>query len=418
MEFLRDKSFPVIDGADWNPNNVNLSAILQSTFIKMDFFITHKITRCADPRDPESTIFCWRYNKGYPILYKSFLIQSNKTRSDLLNKLKEIDFVIRVDQKLVNASITHFLSFLEEKLALEYTGRQQTPIVLRIKDISRVLTPHSKINFDWLAIINQGFLEHSQAVSSDEEILIDDWTIFAKSLELIENTFTRNMIDVFFIVFLLRYEHTFIPYPLNRLNSYDKKEIQRFEQCLNLLEANFAPTMLSLLSNNYQFSNNYVEEFVHEGVLDVLRDLEETKNIEVVVKDDIRRKFKKIKIILGVHEEIREIYKMKELHQELDLSGNEGILETSMKLIAYNEKLNNEPRNSWYFIVNQLSHLSNLRYFPEIDVLFVPIEYLLYPFFDSERPRFFNTASLFTEVVFSMQEGLKKYLLSVSLILN
>lgn len=414
MEFLSDKSFPVIDGADWDSLNVNLSALLQSPFIKLDFFILHKITRCSDPRDPESTIFCWRYNKGYSILYKSFVTQSNKTRSDLLKKLKEIDFVIRVDNNLVNASITHFLSFLEEKIAMEYSERQQVPIVLRIKDISRVLIPNSKMNFDWLSIINQGFLEHSQAVSVDEEILIDDWTIFATSLELIESTFVRNMVDVFFIVFLLRYEHTYVPYPLNRLNSYEKEEIQRFEQCLNFLEANFAPTTLSLFSNDYQVSNNNVEEFVNEAVGDVLRDIEETGNVEIVVKDDINRKLKKIKIILGMNEEIREISKMRELYQELELNGNEGLLETSMKLIAYNEKLNNEPRNSWYFNVNQLSHLNNVKYFPEIDVLFIPVEYLFYPFYDFDRTRFFNTASLYTEIVLSMQEGLKKYLLSVS----
>lgn len=415
VEFLRNKSFPLIDGADWDPKNIDLSALLQSSFIKLDFFVAHKITRCLDPRDPESTIFCWRYNKGYTILYNNFVMQSNKTRSDLIKKLEALDSEIKVDQNLVNASITHFLIFLQDKLALEHSGRQQIPIVLRIKDISRVLIPNSKINFDWLAIVNQGFLEHSQAVSSDEEILIDDWTIFSKSLELIENTFIRNMVDVFFIVFILRYEHTFIPYPLKRPNTFETKEIQRFEQCISYLEANFSPTMLSLFSNSYQVDNNsHVEEFVREAVQEVLEDIEKSEKIEMAVRDDIKRKFRKIKVILGVNEEILDASKMRELHQELGLDGSEGLLETSTKLIAFNEKLNNEPRNSWLFLVNQLSHLSNVKYFPEIDVLFIPIEYLFYPFYDVERSRFFNTASLFTEIVLSMQEGLKKYLLSVS----
>lgn len=406
----------MIDGADWSLTNTNISAILQSPFIKLDFFITHKIGRCVDPRDPETTILCWRYNKIFDVSYKSFFNDTSKTRVNILKKLKEIDYMVTVDAELVNASISHFLNFLENKISLNYPGREQIPLIIKIKDISRILLPpDTKLHLDWLAIVNEGFLEHSQAVSDEEEILIEDWSIFAKSLELIESTNLRNIIDVFFIVFLIRYEHTYNPYSSKGELVKQKYDTERFEICLNFLQMNLAPGMLSLLSNEYKVKNKQVESFINEALKEVLSEINEVSNIESVVKDDIKRKFKKIKIIYGINEEIYDSEKMKELYQEIELNGDEGILETTNKLIIFNEKLNNEPRSNWHFLVNQLSHLGSIKYFPEIDVLFIPIEYLMYPYYDVARPRFFNTATLFAETVLNVHEGLKRYMISVNI---
>lgn len=410
--FLKDKSIALIDGAEWNPDKVNLTEILQSTLVNIEFFLNHKISRCLDPRDPESQLFCWRYSKTSELYQKSLINRANKTRLNFLERFIELDSLIRVDQNLVNASITHFLNYLEEKLSFE--NETQTPLIIRIKDISRMLTPTSNLSLNWLTIINRGFLEHSQAVSDDEEILIDDWKLFSESLEMIEKTPVRIFVDVIFLAVLIRHEHSY----KTHITQIDvkSKNILRFEQCLNILEVNFAPATLSLFAKNFDVDKLGVKDFVEEIIGNILQELENSENLEYVIKDDVRRKFGKMKIIFGVNDELQNKSKMEEMFEELDLNGNEGVFEMTTKFILHNEKLNNEPKNSWFYVVNQLSHVKTIRYLPEIDLLFIPMEFILYPYFDSSRPRFMNTATLFTEIVIQINEGLKRYFLSVSLI--
>lgn len=134
----------------------------------------------------------------------------------------------------------------------------------------------------------------------------------------------------------------------------------------------------------------------------------------MVVKDDIRRKFKKVKIILGVMEEMYDASAMDDMYNDLDLNGDEGILKTTINLINYNSKLKNELRNSFFHQANKLSHLNNIKYFIEEDLLFIPNEYLHYPFYDYNRSRFINTATIFTEIILCVNKGIKEYLINVS----
>ncbi|KAG5670598.1 hypothetical protein PVAND_000849 [Polypedilum vanderplanki] len=277
---------------------------------------------------------------------------------------------------------------------------------MAIKTIKSYITPKSKLEIDWLSLINNEFLDHSKALTDREEVLIDDWKYFSRLIDLYENTPSRIIMDVLFLTFLYEYEHVYSDHPFN-------KEETREQQCFKFLDTNFSPALLSLYSHHYLNKKNVIEaeKLAREAIEDVLDELMAAKDLENIVKDDLKRRFNKMKIILGAMPEMLNDEQMEEIYNELQLSGS-GILETTTKLINYNNKLNNEPINSWLHQINQQSSLKSMRYFAEKDILFIPAEYLHYPFFDVNRPRFFNTATLYTEIVANINKGVKDFLKS------
>lgn len=155
------------------------------------------------------------------------------------------------------------------------------------------------------------------------------------------------------------------------------------------------------------------ESFVKTAVNNVAEEVVKDDSLDTEIVDDVRRKLKKMVIILAVSKDVLDESNLENMYQELELSGDEGLLETTIKLKKYTEKLDNESKRSWFHQANQFSQLSHMKYFPEKDVIFIPADYLQYPYYDKSRPRFYNTATLFTEVVLSINEGLKSYLKSV-----
>lgn len=135
------QGIPLVEGADWWPDRVNMTAILNDPSVRLDFFIIHTISRCTNPRDPDSQMFCFKFNYDFDFLHKILVDNPEKTQIDFLNRLKEVDFMIKVDEEIVNASINHLLLFLEQRVAIEYPGRGKIPYILPIKDIGRILTP-------------------------------------------------------------------------------------------------------------------------------------------------------------------------------------------------------------------------------------------------------------------------------------
>lgn len=132
------------------------------------------------------------------------------------------------------------------------------------------------------------------------------------------------------------------------------------------------------------------------------------------IKSDVITKLKTVLVVAGYPKETVDLLKMTEMYDEIELQGNEGILEATIRLIRYNNKLENEPNTNWMSMVNQLTRLNNLKYLAVENVLYIPPEYIQYPFYDPKRSRFFNTATLFTEVVLGINEGMKTYIKMVS----
>lgn len=206
-EELKDKTLPIIDGADWWPDLVNMTKNIFTPSWKFEFFTAFKITRCANPEDPDSDIICFKFSHEFDFLHKIMLKYEDKTRLDFLQRLKEVDFMTRVDQALVNASVNHLFYFIEHILAFDYPGRKSVPLVLKINQINEMLIPMTKLNIDWFQFINAAFLEHSKAISDDEEVIIEDWELFGNTMQFMEDMPVRNLMDVFHLGFLYGYEH-------------------------------------------------------------------------------------------------------------------------------------------------------------------------------------------------------------------
>lgn len=411
----RVKGMPMIEGAYWWPTRFNLTSHLSDPSYRLEFFVTHKIARCIDPRDETKQIFCWKFNYAFDFLHKIMVTYKEKTTKDFWEMLKEVNFTLTVDDYIIRASIDHLFLFFDQKVAFDYPGREKIPIILPIKDTARILTPNSKLNLDWLTFINRAFLKHSQAQSGDEEILIEDSEIFAKSLELIEGTAPRIMSDVQMLGFLFGYQHMYVTYPFNRIDSYKRgtrKDYQRFEQCISQLEVNCGPGLIGLYARKLFIKKDHdaAKSFIREAIDDVINEISLADDLDEIMKNQINERLQKVAIIAGYPKETVDVDNMIEMYSELELDGSEGILETSIKTIQYNNRLDNEPKSSWFFTVNELSHLNNLKYLSMENLLYVPIEYVQYPYYDANRSRFFNTATLYTEVVQSVNEGIKEFI--------
>lgn len=198
----------MIDGADWWPDLANITSNIFLPSWKLEFFTAYKITRCTHPNDPDSEIVCLKFNHEFDFLHKIMLKYKEKTRLDFIQRLRETDFMLRVDQNLVNSSIDHLFDYVERRLALNYPGRLPTvPYVLKINQINDVLIPSTTLKLDWFQLINTVFLDHSKAYSGEEEVLIEDWELFGQSMELLETYPVRLIMDCFHLGFLYGFEH-------------------------------------------------------------------------------------------------------------------------------------------------------------------------------------------------------------------
>jgi hypothetical protein len=210
-------------------------------------------------------------------------------------------------------------------------------------------------------------------------------------------------------------------YPFNRIDHYKrgtKKDLQRFEQCIEILEINFGPGLLSVYASKYLDNSTLfnAEKFVREAIAEVISEMNKANDLNEEVKADVTQKLSQTFVVLGGLPQIFDLSKMEELYKDIGLTGDEKILEMTIKLARYHGKIDNEPKSSWKYQVHGLSHLKALKYLPDNMVLYIPPEYISYPYFHPNRSRFFNTATLFTEVVLTLNEGIKEYLKMVGVI--
>jgi hypothetical protein len=203
--YVQNKGFPLIEGSDWWPENANLTTLILDPSSRIELFVFHKLTRCIDPRDSDAQIFCWKFTNEF--LQKIVLGDQEKTRRAFQDRMSEIDFVLKVDQSLVNISIDHFMNFFNKINDFDWPDEKRVPTIMAIKTITRYITPKSKLELDWLSLTNNEFLEHSRALTDREEVLIDDWKYFSRVMDLYESTPPRIIMDVLFLTFLYQFEH-------------------------------------------------------------------------------------------------------------------------------------------------------------------------------------------------------------------
>lgn len=317
-EYLITKGFPLLDGADWWPDKFNLTARIQDKAFSLDFMVTHRVTRCEDPRNSNKQIFCWKFNPTFHFLHKVMVQFPDRTRKDFWNMLKEMNQSITVDDAIMRSSLDHILLYFEQKVNFDYPGRQPVPMIVSIKDTGRILTPNSKLNLDWLSVVNWNFLEHSRAQSEDEEILIEDSEIFANSMILMEETAPRIFGDVLFLGFLFGFQHMYVVYPFNLIDSYKrgtKKEYQRFEQCIAILETNCGPALIAVYANKFYNKENHVaaESLIKDAINEVSNEFGKADDLDEVIKNDVMSMLENVFVIAGFPKETINVSRIEEL---------------------------------------------------------------------------------------------------------
>lgn len=204
-------------------------------------------------------------------------------------------------------------------------------------------------------------------------------------------------------------------YSVNAYKRGTLKEYQRYEQCISPLEQYFASGLANLYAQKFYIESDQVfaNKFIKEILASMIKKISRDEALENELKTQLMKKLENIQVVAGYSNQTSSDKKVYELYEELELQGDENIIYTALEIINYNMKLENEPDDSWMFNVNQLNRLNNLKYLHEKDILYIPPEYIVYPYFSQHRTRFFNTATLFTEVVLGVNEGLKIFVKKV-----
>jgi hypothetical protein len=176
--------WPLLEGNKWTPEQFNLSKVIMVEALRPDYLLSHRITKCPDPKNSTKQIFCYKFSHIFDFLHKIIVTFPDKTRNDFGNILKILQETLSVDvsESERSEAVENLIEFFEAKSKLNQPGRQIESITLKISEINRVLFPHSNDTFDWLQIINKhGFLKKSFA-KNDEMLFIEDKKVISSIL--------------------------------------------------------------------------------------------------------------------------------------------------------------------------------------------------------------------------------------------
>jgi hypothetical protein len=208
-----------------------------------------------------------------------------------------------------------------------------------------------------------------------------------------------------------------------------KRSHQRWEQCSGgVFDYQMKPAYEFLNSRKYFDAkiSEAAKSFAREAVEFAIKKIKKGQNRNETAKELIIERLKKTEIIAGIHEDLLKVEKVEEFYDELELKGDESYTKTYLDILKYNKKLELEPKESWKRNLNEKSFEFNVKYYAEENILCkkflktnfaamktffvsdIPFMWITYPWYHPERPRFFNTATLFPEVITSIYSGLSE----------
>lgn len=139
------------------------------------------------------------------------------------------------------------------------------------------------------------------------------------------------------------------PFERNFIVKAKRKDLQRFESCLQILQTFMAPAMQSLFSRKYfqRDVQKSAENFATEAIEDILYEIQFNLHMNVAAKLDLLNKMKDMKVIAGFPRFIMRANEIEEFYDGMNVDGSEELLQTYINIITYNRKIHNEPRFSW-----------------------------------------------------------------------
>jgi hypothetical protein len=109
-------------------------------------------------------------------------------------------------------------------------------------------------------------------------------------------------------------------------------------------------------------------KFAKEAVEFAIKKIQD-QNGNQIDREKLIQRFKEIQIIVGVPEDLLKVEKVEDLYEELELNIDENYIKTNLEIMRYNQKLENEPKESWRRILNEKSYNVDVKYLVDKNIL-------------------------------------------------
>ncbi|KAG5668297.1 hypothetical protein PVAND_016244 [Polypedilum vanderplanki] len=325
--------------------------------------------------------------------------------------------------------------FLKKRVHL-YNEFVNRPSKIKIKNLQQLNA--EKLKIDWLQVINSQLFEESKLTENDEILVEGGIELLQQLVNNLIETDKKIIADTFTLGFIYSHRYQII------LRFHSDQDVfvqgtkhgqQRWISCLykNSFVHHMQPALLVMYEQNREvwdrtlgdFDRDSVDEridivgsaekLIEEAVDEFKREFlaERAPYLPVEVAADILFKLKNLKILIGLPKSILPISKLEKFYKNLKLTGNETFLRSLWEIEKYHQKLRNEPKTSWRRQIDQVVDTEPLfiKYSLEDgNILFISPNEVIYPKYHPLRPRFFNMATLFREVLTRMYLDIRDYL--------
>lgn len=230
--------------------------------------------------------------------------------------------------------------------------------LIKVEDLNDY-TPN--LNIDWVTAINNQLMKELH-VKQDGKILIHSPTTLKSLAQALDGIDKGIIADTFVMKFLYAHRFLYIVYPFDwRDEEYtsNSRSLQRWEQCLNFIKDNMRPALELLQSQSHEADNLAAEKFARDVVKDFVEQIKKFGD-DVLSADDkekLLEKIAKIDCIAGLFHRNFTVDHLDEYYNELELNGDENVVESALKIEKFYKKLRNDYRFS--FVTDSKSFLDS-----------------------------------------------------------
>ncbi|KAG5666887.1 hypothetical protein PVAND_014894 [Polypedilum vanderplanki] len=425
---LEMKNFSILENENlWNEKNFNLEKIFELESVDaLWFLLGYEIERCVKE---DLEILCLRHRSP---------LKWNKTlRENIVEVLEYMNdnFIagkfgkIELREKLFKPVIENFDKFDQSFSEIEKNFEKSKKKLLKSEKVllknekmldkneeivMKIVELETKTGINWVKIFNDQLTDERKIVNNSEKVLIENFELLEKLVENLQNMdkriiadyFTLSYIFLYQFIFIFHFDENFVKYTIGT-----KKSTQRWESCLLFGIVNFIqPALIFMHNEKYKKQNlidkarNFVEEAVNEAKKKFIKG-----NLPLEISSEILKKLSNLKIFISLENFKEE--NLTDYYEDLNLKGNEKFLETFLEVKKFNLKIKNEISSNKRRKLEEL--LQNQRITYEIkngNILYVPSMWILYPWYHPERPRFFNMATMFVQLLVKIHHGIKEYI--------
>lgn len=166
------------------------------------------------------------------------------------------------------------------------------------------------------------------------------------------------------------------------------KSLERWDQCVEMISDHMKLALYFLYVSKYgnKVEDVSMKEFLREAQTFAVKRIKAGVRWSEDIKKDLVDVVTAIKVVTAYSNEyFLDAKKIEEFYAQLQISDDQNFLELLMEIRLYQNRVALEPPQSERRKI--FGHI-------EKEVLFISAEKLYYPFYHSQRPRFFNAATV------------------------